>query len=1208
MGNTIYSPGEVAQGFEFDGDGDGVLVGSAPNLQLQDFTIEAWIRRSSTNLVSTLPGDDGLFFGYGTLGYGFGLDRFGGHPFLTWIDIDSLIPISGIQITDTNWHHLAVTKSGVNVVFYVDGAAHPAVPYNRIFSFNTPAAVGARGDNFTGSFRGGVDELAIFNRALSAAEIQAIHSAGVLGMGKCGLTTPPTNCLPFAAQVIVDGITNVFTALTTNWVTNTFNFVATQTNTLAAFNALGANSGLWLDTISFRQVAVVTQGFYLTFTENTNRASAPIKFASLPFNIGVTTTNFISGFEPAAATNYVAPEVVDGWDVLSTNRVSVPGDPLQAHTGTNSLALLSGEIQRTLPTFFGRDYRLDFAYRAVTNLNPISWWPADNNAIDVVDGNHGTLVSNAVYSVGRVGQTFVFDGDRDGVLIGNATNLHLQDFSIEGWIRRSSTTNASFNGNGNGTIFGIGTGGGGYGFWVEQSDNSLALGLSQGTQVNSPPQTLADTNWHHVAVTKLGANVAFYIDGVAYAAGPFNPGPFTFAAPGFIGAWLNPFGQIDNSFYGAIDELAVYDRILTAAEVRDIYAAGAAGKCGTTTPPSLCPLTGARVLVPGLATNTFTGTTNWQTNSVSFTAPASGTPVTLSTLPGGQSGVLLDTFTLTEFPGSVYYLPEETLASLVNENAFGLWRLEILDTRTGAINKANLLGWQLQFVYQTEIPFPEVLTHGEPKTNTIPAGQTAYYIVDVPAWAQFATNTLLFANPPPGVDVLFNQNQPPTNGVDLVLISGTSGNAVLSASSTPVLLPGQRYYLGVYNPGGAPVTFGIQVDFDITPLFDGVPVTGTLNTGALPRYFSYDVSTNATAVSYQLTNLNGNVELVARRGTPFPTLNSFDYGSFNPGLQDESIFVFTNSNPVNLGPGRWYLGVFNTDIAPVTYTIVANEYTNLFPFITLTNGIPYFSSSPGPAGAIDYYRYVVTGNVARAQFEINNASGDMTLVARKGLPLPNLGLFDYLSANPPPNDELIVLFTNSAPVALTTGDWFLGAVNVAGIPINYSIKATQWPVTGRPLVITDYGIVNGSFCLTWTSLPGAHYYVQGVTNISATTNYWQTVSPTITATDFTTTWCLALPSPYQFFRVVEGLALNSIIPASTITSIVHTNNTVELRWSGPVSASYQVQWTPTLAPPGWNTFTNVVTSPTGQFLFVDDGSQTAGLDVTRYYRLRVVTP
>src|SRR6185369_10295567 len=120
--------------------------------------------------------------------------------------------------------------------------------------------------------------------------------------------------------------------------------------------------------------------------------------------------------------------------------------------------------------------------------------------------------------------------------------------------------------------------------------------------------------------------------------------------------------------------------------------------------------------------------------------------------------------------------------------------------------------------------------------------------------------------------------------------------------------------------------------------------------------------------------------------------------------------------------------------------------------ITLTNAIPYFKANSG-AGAIDYYRFVVSPTAARAQFEINGPSADMTLVARKGLPLPGLGLFDYISANPSTNDELIVVFTNSTPVALSAGDWYLSAVNVSGGPATYAIKATDFTNVG-PTIIT----------------------------------------------------------------------------------------------------------------------------------------------------------
>jgi hypothetical protein len=58
-----------------------------------------------------------------------------------------------------------------------------------------------------------------------------------------------------------------------------------------------------------------------------------------------------------------------------------------------------------------------------------------------------------------------------------------------------------------------------------------------------------------------------------------------------------------------------------------------------------------------------------------------------------------------------------------------------------------------------------------------------------------------------------------------------------------------------------------------------------------------------------------------------------------------------------------------------------------------------------------------------------------------------------------------------------------------------------------------------------------------------------------------------------------------------------------LQWTAATNASCQVQWSPSLSPPSWTTFNGVVTSPTGVCSFLDDGSQTGGLDPQRFYRL-----
>src|SRR5947207_1508837 len=142
MGNASYGTGAVGYGFVLDGTGDAIQVANTTNLRLQNFTIEAWIQRASTTLVTGSAGNNGLIFGYGSSGYGFGIST-GGQPLLSKIDVSAVI--AGPAITDTNLHHVAVTKSGTAVIFYVDGVASSPSTYSTSFTFGSTPAIGARG-------------------------------------------------------------------------------------------------------------------------------------------------------------------------------------------------------------------------------------------------------------------------------------------------------------------------------------------------------------------------------------------------------------------------------------------------------------------------------------------------------------------------------------------------------------------------------------------------------------------------------------------------------------------------------------------------------------------------------------------------------------------------------------------------------------------------------------------------------------------------------------------------------------------------------------------------------------------------------------------------------------------------------------------------------------------------------------------------------
>ena len=519
-----------------------------------------------------------------------------------------------------------------------------------------------------------------------------------------------------------------------------------------------------------------------------------------------------------------------------------------------------------------------------------------------------------------------------------------------------------------------------------------------------------------------------------------------------------------NNFYGGkMDEMSIYARALSDSEIRAIYEVSnlstnrSVGKFD----PSVTPAEGlaeAQVTFNGVTNTIFGGNSAWQQQGFTFTAVTNSVPLQFT---GVEPGMLLDSFNVAVAPvGNLYYLPEQSLAELAGASAYGTWTLEVWDNRIGAVStNAQLVNWQLQFVLQTNVlaaPLPVVPQ--DPTTITVPPGQTVTLSVAVPSWANFATNILVSATAP--VDLFFNQTAAPTGAVppDTQLLAASTngiGNPVLVANnppnvpSTPPLLPGQTYYLGVRNSGAHAVTAVVEVDYDITTLTNGVPVSSVLNTNDTVRYFDFDVSSNAFEATFQLLRLSSNADLVVRKGPPLPTLLSSDYGSFKPTNADENIYVLTNSSPVPLSAGRWYLGVFKRDAGPVNYTVLAKESdatngTSGYTIIDLTNGVPFnFTASPG-AALTNFFRFGVTNNPSLTnapgvRFEIYNLTGNGDLTLQTDAP-PFAPPFFQSSQEPGAISELIYVRTNGVLTNLAA-DWYLGVPDNETNSIAFTILA-----------------------------------------------------------------------------------------------------------------------------------------------------------------------
>lgn len=279
----------------------------------------------------------------------------------------------------------------------------------------------------------------------------------------------------------------------------------------------------------------------------------------------------------------------------------------------------------------------------------VAWYPGDGNANDIQGGNNGTRQGNVTFVNGKVNQAFSLgghgdtNGNGDRVLVGNPASLRLQDLTIEGYIKRASSTIVTNNGRPGvegGTFFAYGNGG--YGFLIDQATGRIGLTKVENS-VGFSTTTITDTNYHHVAVTKSGSTVTFYIDGVADTSVSYNPG-FTFTTPAAIGARGD--NDVNNAFFGDIDELSIYNRALSQTEIQAIVNASSAGKCKSAA--AILSVTNTNDSDAGsLRQAILDSNANSGTQTISFNIPGTGVQTInlFTALPSITDPVVIDGYT-----------------------------------------------------------------------------------------------------------------------------------------------------------------------------------------------------------------------------------------------------------------------------------------------------------------------------------------------------------------------------------------------------------------------------------------------------------------------------------------------------------------------------------------------------------------------------------
>lgn len=168
---VTYVQGLSGAAFSFDGVDDVVQVGDTPGLKMTTATtIEGWIY--PTGLGQTLEGiianREGEYeiarASDGTIQWAFANTD----PGWTWVDTGNLVP-------QNSWTHVAVTYDNGPITTYANGVQVHQYPGAGTIGDTEPTFNDFRVGNrqaFPDPFKGRIDELKVYNRALSASEMQ----------------------------------------------------------------------------------------------------------------------------------------------------------------------------------------------------------------------------------------------------------------------------------------------------------------------------------------------------------------------------------------------------------------------------------------------------------------------------------------------------------------------------------------------------------------------------------------------------------------------------------------------------------------------------------------------------------------------------------------------------------------------------------------------------------------------------------------------------------------------------------------------------------------------------------------------------------------------------------------------------------------------------------------------------------------------------
>ncbi|HWD92495.1 MAG TPA: DUF2341 domain-containing protein [Verrucomicrobiae bacterium] len=578
----------------------------------------------------------------------------GNNPELQFANVTDAVT-NGFLVNDGNWHFVTGVSDGTNDYLYIDGLlAKSGTGVGNIVGTNGDALLGGDPGNlvpiFNGSatsqpryFDGQIAQIAFFTNALSGPQIQQLYS--VAGVQPFFIVSPKSTTNNAGANVTLSSSAHGSPPLFYQWYQDG-TAVAGQTNAVLSYTPAGTNN-------SGNYVVVITNNYGAV------TSSVVTLFLFGPPVIqqqSLSDVQVFAGTSPTLRVTAVgAQPIFYQWSLGGT---PIPNATNSTYTIANIQAggtytcTLTNSVGSSTTTFSPVTVTVVPAPTApyptaVLASGPMAYYRLDEGPDDGQGDNGVTAYDkagglNGVYTnafLDQPGYSVASDAGDSAVEFGDypqqnpvndfmgnvptylnfGTPTGNAQFTVEAWIFEYLFNPQRLTSGFGNSILAVGYGNGGEQFVLDTGGSSAgtlrffvrnAAGTSFGA--NSSYVPAQDNKWHHVVgvCDEAGGQIRLYMDGVLMANTAIPPGSGLLSStmPFTVGARESSnFQTVSNDFQflGKIDEVAVYNRALSAAEIQNHYFAA-----------------GIEPVITQVSPQT------WTTNlsaSVTFTATVSGT-------------------------------------------------------------------------------------------------------------------------------------------------------------------------------------------------------------------------------------------------------------------------------------------------------------------------------------------------------------------------------------------------------------------------------------------------------------------------------------------------------------------------------------------------------------------------------------------------------